>query len=43
VIAALAERQAELGLPAKDEPETCPRQVVARTVTYLRNQQGKMR
>ena len=37
------ERQAELGLPEGDEPETHPRQVVARTLTYLTNQQGKMR
>jgi hypothetical protein len=43
VIAALLERQAELGLPGKDEPETSPRQVVARTLTYLTNQQDKMR
>jgi hypothetical protein len=43
VIAALEERQAELGLPNQDEPETSPRQVVARTLTYLRNQQDKMR
>jgi hypothetical protein len=43
VIAALQERQAELGLPDKDEPETNPRQVVTRTLTYLRNQQDKMR
>jgi len=43
VIAALEERQAELGLPGKDEPETSPRQVVARTRTYLHNQQDKMR
>ncbi len=43
VLAALEERQAELGLPEKDEPETSPRQVVARTVTSLRNQQGKRR
>jgi hypothetical protein len=42
VIAALEARQAELGLPEKDEPETSPRQVVARTLTYLRNQQDKM-
>jgi len=42
VIAALQERQAERGLPEKDEPETSPRQVVARTLTYLRNQQDKM-
>jgi hypothetical protein len=42
VITALEERQAELGLPGQDEPETSPRQVVARTLTYLRNQQDKM-
>jgi hypothetical protein len=42
VITALQARQAELGLPEEDEPETHPRQVVARTLTYLRNQQGKM-
>jgi hypothetical protein len=43
VLGALEERHAELGLPEPDEPETSPRQVVARTLTYLRNQQGKMR
>jgi hypothetical protein len=43
VLAALAERQAELGLPEPEEPATSPRQVVERTLTYLRNQQGKMR
>ena len=43
VIAALHERQAELGLPAAGEPETSPRAVVARTLTYLGNQQDKMR
>lgn len=43
VIAALHERQAELGRPDKDEPETSPRQIVTRTLTYLTNQQGKMR
>jgi hypothetical protein len=42
VLLALEERQAELGLPEKDEPQTSPRQVVNRTLTYLRNQQGKM-
>jgi hypothetical protein len=42
VIAALKERQAELGLPQAAEPESSPRQVVARTLTYLGNQQGKM-
>ena len=43
VLAALQQRQAELGLPDEGEPETSPRQVVARTLTYLGNQQGKMR
>ena len=42
VIVALEERQAELGLPEEGEPETSPRQVVARTLNYLRNQQDKM-
>ncbi len=42
VIAALDVRQKELGLPTKDEPETSPRQVVARTRTYLRNHADKM-
>jgi hypothetical protein len=43
VIAALEGRQGELGLPEKGEAETNPRQVVARTLTYLRNHQDKMR
>jgi hypothetical protein len=43
VLAALEERQAELGLPEQDEPQTNPRPVVARALTYLRNQQDKMR
>jgi len=43
VLAALAERQAELGMPEKGEAETSPRQVVARALTYLGNQQGQMR
>jgi hypothetical protein len=42
VIAALRERQSELGLPEPDEPATSPRQVVAETLTYLQNHQGKM-
>ena len=42
VIAALEERQTELGLPEPDDPETHPRQVVDRALTYLRNQQDKM-
>ena len=43
VIAALHERQAELGLPGKDETETSPRQVVSKTVMYLENHQDKMK
>ncbi len=43
VLTALEARQAEVGLPQPDEPETSPRQVVQRTLTYLRNQQDKMR
>jgi hypothetical protein len=42
VLTALQARQAELGLPEKGDPETSPRQVVARALTYLGNQQGKM-
>jgi len=42
VIAALHERQAELGLPDPDEAETSPRQVVAKALTYLENHQDKM-
>jgi hypothetical protein len=43
VIAALQQRQTELGLPEKGESETSPRQVVSKTLTYLRNQQDKMK
>ncbi len=43
VIAALEARQGELGVPAEEEPETSPRQVVAQTLTYLGNHQDKMR
>lgn len=43
VVAALEVRQAELGLPQKDEPETSPRRVVDKTLTYLGNHQDKMR
>src|SRR5260370_20885076 len=41
-MAALAERQAELGKPAKDESEASPRKVVDKALTYLRNHQDKM-
>jgi len=43
VIAELAQRQAELGTPEKDEAETSPRRGVARTLTYLQNHKDKMR
>ena len=43
VIEALQQRQAELGLPEKDEAETSPRQVVSKTLTYLENHQDKMK
>jgi hypothetical protein len=42
VLAAVQARQAELGSPEPDEPQTSPRQVVARTLTYLGNQHDKM-
>jgi hypothetical protein len=42
VMAALLERQTELGKPATDESETSPRQVVDKALTYLRNHQDKM-
>ena len=43
VIAELALRQAELGMPAKDEPAGSPRAVVARALTYLQNHKDRMR
>lgn len=43
VIAALAQRQLELGLPVADDSETNPRQTVARTLAYLQNHQEQMR
>lgn len=43
VIAALALRQQELGLPEADDAETSPRHVVADALTYLQNQQSRMR
>jgi hypothetical protein len=42
VIAALRERQAQLGKPANDEEGT-PRSQVAETLRYLTNQQSRMR
>lgn len=43
VIAALQARQAELGVPASDEPETSPAQVVSKALCYLENHQDKMK
>ena len=42
VIEELQTRQAELGVPEKDEPEGSVRQVVAKSLRYLTNHQGKM-
>ena len=42
VIAELAERQKELGLPPDDASETDPRQIVSAALTYLQNQQSRM-
>jgi hypothetical protein len=43
VIAALAQRQLELGPPLADDAETSPRQVVAQALTYLQNHQSQMK
>ena len=43
VIAALEERLAELGELDPDEPDSSPRQQVAKTLGYLTNQQERMR
>jgi hypothetical protein len=42
VITALEARQVELGEPPAEEPATSPRQIVHRTLTYLRNHKDKM-
>jgi hypothetical protein len=43
VIAALAQRQLELGTPQEGDTDTSPRQVVAQALTYLQNHQSKMK
>ncbi len=43
VIPELEQRQAELGVPAADESESSPKQVVADTLRYLKNNQHRMR
>jgi hypothetical protein len=42
VIAALAQRQLELGPPVAGDSDTSPRQIVAQALTYLRNHQSQM-
>ncbi len=42
VIAALAQRQLELGTPTAEDKETSPRQLVARALAYLQNHQEQM-
>ena len=42
-IAEVAARAAELGPPPEDSSETDPRQIVAKTLTYLVNQQSRMK
>jgi hypothetical protein len=43
VIAALAQRQLELGAPQEEDADTSPRQVVAQALTYLQNHQSQMK
>ncbi len=43
VIAALAQRQLELGMPQEGDGDTSPRQVVAQALTYLQNHQSQMK
>ncbi len=42
VIAALAQRQLELGVPWEGDGETSPRRLVAQALTYLQNHQSQM-
>ena len=43
VIAALAQRQLELGTPQEEDEETSSRQIVAQALTYLQNHQSQMK
>ena len=43
VIAALAQRQLELGTPQEEDSDTSPRQIVAQALTYLQNHQRQMK
>jgi len=42
VIAELADRQQELGIPTDDDGDTSPRKIVDRALTYLQNQKSRM-
>lgn len=42
VIEELKQRQAEIGCPSETDGETDPKQIVARALTYLENQQWRM-
>lgn len=42
VLEELRHRQASLGLPPADAPDADPRKVIARTITYLENNQTRM-
>jgi hypothetical protein len=42
VLAELRHWQTKLGLPAEEAPETDPRAIVAKTITYLENNQPRM-
>ena len=43
LIQAVAMRAAKLGSPADSDPETSPRQIVAKVLGYLQNQRSRMR
>jgi hypothetical protein len=43
VIAELAARQDDLGLPTSEDGETSPRRIVSEALTYFQNQQSRMR
>jgi|HubBroStandDraft_1064217.scaffolds.fasta_scaffold81750_2 hypothetical protein len=43
VIAALAQRQLELGTPQEQDGDTSPRQIVVQALTYLQNHQSQMK
>lgn len=43
LIAAVTSRLEEIGLPGKDESETSPRKIVAKTLGYLKNQRSRMK